>query len=84
MEVENHFGRIRGFEGIQVCGGLEFDFFSVLLGRLKLLGRDVRLFAPASNHKDLMPEDVQNMTNWSRESVNCRKDGSIFPVRSSP
>ena len=47
----------------------------------ELIGRDVRIFAPASTHKDLMPEDVQNMTNWSRESVNCRKDGSVFPVR---
>jgi diguanylate cyclase (GGDEF)-like protein/PAS domain S-box-containing protein len=47
----------------------------------ELIGRDVRIFGPASTHKDLMPEDVQNMTNWSRESVNCRKDGSVFPVR---
>lgn len=47
----------------------------------ELIGRDVRILAPASYHKDLMPEDVQNMTNWSRESVNCRKDGSVFPVR---
>jgi diguanylate cyclase (GGDEF)-like protein/PAS domain S-box-containing protein len=47
----------------------------------ELIGRDVRIFAPASNHKDLMPEDVQNMFNWSRESINCRKDGSVFPVR---
>jgi diguanylate cyclase (GGDEF)-like protein/PAS domain S-box-containing protein len=28
-----------------------------------------------------MPEDVRNMTNWSRESINCRKDGTQFPVR---
>jgi len=47
----------------------------------ELIGRDVRIFGPASSHKDLMPEDVQNMTNWSRECVNCRKDGSVFPVR---
>ena len=47
----------------------------------ELVGRDVRIFAPSSYHKDLMPEDVQNMTNWCRDSVNCRKDGSVFPVR---
>lgn len=47
----------------------------------ELIGRDVRVFAPSSCHKDLMPEDLQNMTNWSRESINCRKDGSTFPVR---
>jgi len=47
----------------------------------ELIGRDVRIFAPASYHKDIMPEDVQSMTNWIRESVNCRKDGSVFPVR---
>ena len=47
----------------------------------ELLGRDVRIFAPHALHKELMPEDVLNMTNWCRESVNCRKDGTVFPVR---
>jgi len=47
----------------------------------ELIGKDVRIFAPAMLHKDLMPDDVKCMTNWSRESVNCRKDGSFFPVR---
>jgi diguanylate cyclase (GGDEF)-like protein/PAS domain S-box-containing protein len=47
----------------------------------ELVGRDVRIFAPNALHKELMPEDVLKMTNWSRESVNCRKDGSVFPVR---
>jgi diguanylate cyclase (GGDEF)-like protein/PAS domain S-box-containing protein len=47
----------------------------------ELIGRDARIFAPVSSHMDLMPEDVHTMTNWSRESVNCRKDGSLFPVR---
>jgi diguanylate cyclase (GGDEF)-like protein/PAS domain S-box-containing protein len=47
----------------------------------ELLGRDVRIFAPHDLHKELMPEDVLNMTNWSRESVNCRRDGAVFPVR---
>jgi diguanylate cyclase (GGDEF)-like protein/PAS domain S-box-containing protein len=47
----------------------------------ELIGGDVRIFAPASFHKDLMPEDLQSMTDWSRESINCRKDGSLFPVR---
>lgn len=47
----------------------------------ELIGRDVRIFAPAMLHKDLMPDDVKCMTNWSRESINRRKDGSFFPVR---
>lgn len=47
----------------------------------ELIGRDVRIFAPAELHKELMPEDMQNMTNWCRESVNCHKDGTVFPVR---
>ncbi|MBL0224384.1 MAG: EAL domain-containing protein [Geobacteraceae bacterium] len=47
----------------------------------ELVGMDVRIFAPVSCYKDLMPEDLKVMTNWSRESVNCRKDGSFFPVR---
>lgn len=47
----------------------------------ELIGRDVRIFAPSAFHKELMPEDVQSMTNWSRESVNNHRDGSVFPVR---
>ena len=47
----------------------------------ELLGKDVRIFAPTSHHKDFMPEDVPNITNWTSESVNYRKDGSMFPVR---
>ena len=47
----------------------------------ELIDKDVRIFAPPVYYKDLMPEDVQRMANWSRESVNCRKDGSLFPVR---
>ena len=47
----------------------------------ELIGRDARIFAPTSSRKDLMPEDLQNMKNWSRESINCRRDGSLFPVR---
>lgn len=45
----------------------------------ELLGRDVRLFAPpegwGSDYGNL-----EEMMSWKRESVNVRKDGSLFPV----
>lgn len=49
----------------------------------ELIGCDVRIFAPPASHRDLLPDVVQRMTTWSRDSVNCRKDGSLFPVRVS-
>ncbi|MBK5274459.1 MAG: EAL domain-containing protein [Desulfuromonadales bacterium] len=47
----------------------------------ELIGRDVRIFALASSHNDLVPEYMQNLSHWSRDTLNCRKDGSVFPVR---
>src|SRR6185369_9122541 len=43
--------------------------------------QDVRIFAPPSSHRDLSSEDLHSMSHWNRETFNCRKDGSIFPVR---
>ncbi len=47
----------------------------------ELLGNDSRILAPSSFHREMVPEDLADMTSWSRESINCRKDGSLFPVR---
>lgn len=47
----------------------------------ELIGRDVRDFAPGNLHKELSTEDFIAMKSWVRESINVRKDGSVFPVR---
>jgi PAS domain S-box-containing protein len=47
----------------------------------ELIGLDARIFAPREFHKELGYEDIQTMTNWRRDSVNIRKDGTCFPVR---
>lgn len=47
----------------------------------ELIGRDARIFAPPSFHKDMVAADLSDVTNWSRESINSRKDGTLFPVR---
>jgi diguanylate cyclase (GGDEF)-like protein/PAS domain S-box-containing protein len=47
----------------------------------ELIGQDVRILAPPQSYKDLLPKEVNEITNWCRDSSNCRKDGSLFPVR---
>ena len=47
----------------------------------ELIGRDARIFAPPEYHRDRGFEDMQRMTSWSREGINVRKDGRLFPVR---
>ena len=47
----------------------------------EIIGKDVRLFAPASLWKPMRREDLEQVNSLTRESVNVRKDGSTFPVR---
>ncbi|MCM2358213.1 MAG: PAS domain S-box protein [Geobacteraceae bacterium] len=47
----------------------------------ELIGRDARLFAPPELHRENSLEDIQAMKSWSRDGVNIRKDGKVFPVR---
>jgi PAS domain S-box-containing protein len=47
----------------------------------ELIGKDVRTLAPPERWKPLTIEQIQEMKSWRRESVNIRKDGSIFPVQ---
>src|SRR5262245_44459912 len=45
----------------------------------ELIGKDVRIFAPRGLWQPTKPE-LNNRKNWRRETVNMRKDKSIFPV----
>jgi len=48
--------------------------------REELIGRDARTLAPQDNHRVMSPEEIMKRKFWRRESVNVRKDGSLFPV----
>jgi len=45
-----------------------------------LIGKDARIFAPRDLWKGITSEKAGELSGWSRESVNIRRDGSIFPV----
>lgn len=45
-----------------------------------LRGQSVSIFAPNGKWKPLTPEKIKEMKRWKRESINQRKDGSLFPV----
>lgn len=47
----------------------------------ELLGRDARIFAPKELWKDLSYERINSFRKWKRESMNVRKDGSVFAVQ---
>lgn len=47
----------------------------------ELAGRDVQIFSPEDRKHHLTFEDLKRMKRWRRESVNVRKDGSVFPVQ---
>lgn len=46
----------------------------------ELIGRESRLFAPPDTWSPFTSEQVDGMEHFSRESLNIRKDGMIFPV----
>ena len=46
----------------------------------ELRGRCARIFAPPEHARPLMRAEMEGMQSWSRETVNVRKDGSVFPV----
>ena len=46
----------------------------------ELRGRHARVFAPPENARPIAPEVMDEVTSWSRETVNVRKDGTLFPV----
>ncbi len=47
----------------------------------ELYGKDVRTFAAESAAMPMSAPQLQAVTSWRRESVNVRKDGSVFPVQ---
>ena len=46
----------------------------------ELIGKDVGIYAPEGYRKPLNVEDLKDLRSWKRESLNVRKDGSVFPV----
>jgi PAS domain S-box-containing protein len=45
-----------------------------------LMGKEAKMFAPAKLWKHLSSEQMRDLVHYGRESINVRKDGSIFPV----
>lgn len=46
----------------------------------ELIGKNVRLFSTSRHWKVMTIEEIKSLKSWRRESVNRRKDGSLFPV----
>jgi diguanylate cyclase (GGDEF)-like protein/PAS domain S-box-containing protein len=46
----------------------------------ELVGEHARVFAPAEAARPLDAAGLNEVSSWSRETVNVRKDGSTFPV----
>jgi len=44
----------------------------------ELIGKEVRILAPSSIGRRMTLEELRKSNTWMRESVNTRKDGSIF------
>ena len=47
----------------------------------ELVGRDVRVFAPPGHEREMPRATVVSLSRWKRESLNVRKDGTVFPVQ---
>ncbi len=47
----------------------------------ELIGKNVKIFAARDLWKPMAPNQMNEMESWTRESLNRRKDGSIFPVQ---
>jgi diguanylate cyclase (GGDEF)-like protein/PAS domain S-box-containing protein len=46
----------------------------------ELIGMHARVFAPPEHAKVLDQEAIGDVSSWSRETTNVRRDGSVFPV----
>ncbi|MGC2423134.1 MAG: sensor domain-containing diguanylate cyclase [Nitrospirota bacterium] len=46
-----------------------------------LLGEDVGVFVTSDMRKPLALEELRDAKTWIRETINYRKDGSVFPVK---
>ena len=47
----------------------------------ELIGRDVRVFAAPGAGKRMSPTQIAEIRTWRRETVNARKDGTLFSVQ---
>ncbi len=47
----------------------------------EVLGKNIRMFAPNKLWNPMKIEKIKSLQNWKRESINLRKDGSLFPVQ---
>lgn len=47
----------------------------------ELIGKNVRLFSPSMRWNWLTVEQMKHLKSWKRDSINVRKDGSIFQVQ---
>ena len=47
----------------------------------ELIGQDMSVFFPKQLWKNLNSQQIEDAENWKRESLNIRKDGSVFPVQ---
>ena len=47
----------------------------------ELIGKDVRVFAPKQLWKPMAKEQLMDLKSWKRESLNMRKNGTLFPVQ---
>ncbi|MBI5640095.1 MAG: PAS domain S-box protein [Nitrospirae bacterium] len=47
----------------------------------ELSNKEVRILAPSGLWKNRTIESMKEIKSWRRESVNVRKDGSVFPVQ---
>ena len=47
----------------------------------ELKDKNVRIFAPAEAWEPLSVKKITSMKRWKRESINKRKDGSLFAVQ---
>ncbi len=46
----------------------------------ELIGKHARVFAPPEHARPIDRESLEDVASWSRETVNVRQDGTLFPV----
>lgn len=46
----------------------------------ELIGQDISVFAPGGTRRPMSTGEFEAMGSWQRETLNARKDGSVFPV----
>ncbi|MBL8195250.1 MAG: PAS domain S-box protein [Blastocatellia bacterium] len=47
----------------------------------ELVGQEIKCFSPKELWKPITVDELRKLTSWQRETVNIKKDGSVFPVQ---